>query len=96
MNLDLDTLSLWEQIPDWILSAVAVGGILYTFKFWKQWKIFALLWVGIVVGCALGVAMDTSFEGARTGLAFGAISLPAVRWVRGKFGKYGKEEEDVE
>lgn len=75
-----------EFLGPLLLSAVAVGGMVYPFRFWsKDRQQFWQLWAAIALGIGVGLASDPTFAGARTGAAIGAIALPLVGWVRRRF-----------
>lgn len=65
-----------DVLIPYLLSAIAVGGVANTLRFWGRTRLFLQHWIAIVIGVVLGLTLDWSGDGLRAGLAVGGVSLP--------------------
>ena len=77
MDLDLNI------IEPYILWAIAVGGLVYPWRFLKtKRQRFIELYACNVIGIAVGWLTDRSVEGLRGGAVIGALALPVLMRAR--------------
>lgn len=70
-------------VGPYVLWAIAVGGLVYPWRFWSTKRMrFLELYTCIVIGVAVGFFTDTWPEGLRNGLVIGAIAMPALMRAR--------------
>lgn len=70
---------LLQQLAPYILWAVAVGGLVYPWRFWKSSRRrFIELYACIVIGIAVGWISTGGIDGLRGGAVIGAIAMPAL------------------
>ena len=82
-----------EEFMPYLFSAVAVGGIVNTTRFWnKERSKFWRLWLAIGLGGLVGFTIDgAGLDGLRTGIAVGAVALPVYEVVTKRIRTKGSE-----
>lgn len=82
-----------EEFAPYFFSALAVGGIVNTTRFWRKDRPkFWRLWLAIGLGGLIGFTVDgAGLEGLRTGIAVGTVALPMYETVTKRIRAKGPE-----
>jgi hypothetical protein len=65
-----------EVLVPYILTALAVGGIVNALRYWGRNRLFLQHIVAILLGAGFGLLVDGGANGFRAGVAVGGVAIP--------------------
>jgi hypothetical protein len=65
-----------EVLIPYLLSALAVGGVVNALRYWGRWRLFLQHVVAILLGAGFGLLVEGGANGFRAGVAVGGVAIP--------------------